>query len=183
MFDSEKFNGFMKTEIDDLLFEDIWNYWIFNESDLHSAAYYYIRKYFERRQSNSSLEAFVRCEPIMEDGTKPDLVIFQRYDPIYFIEIKMFNKPENLSDDKSLADLDKLKNYQRRYSTCKWGFFILVYDSDKMYSYTPYMLKKDGYQNISIIPINMRRKEDTARQRTGYEDWRKQFDKFLQRHF
>lgn len=183
MFESDKFNGFMKSELDNLLFEDIWNYWIFNESDLHSAAYYYIRKYFERRQSDSSLEAFVRCEPRMEDGTRPDVVIFHRYDPIYFVELKMFNRPENLNDDKITADLDELRNYQRCYSTCKWGFLILVYDSDELYSYTTYMLKKNGYQNISVIGINMRRMEGSARQRTRYEDWRKQFDKFLERHF
>ena len=54
MYDAGQFNGFVKSELDDLLFDDIWQQYIFNESDLHSAAYYYIRKYFERRGSERS---------------------------------------------------------------------------------------------------------------------------------
>ena len=46
--------------LDRLLFDDIWNLDVFNESDLHSAAYFYIRTYF---QKNGRSNIYVRCEP------------------------------------------------------------------------------------------------------------------------
>ncbi len=72
MFDSSRFNGFVKNKLPDKLLSDIWDYFIFNERDLHSSAYYYIRQYFFRRDTASSDDVFVRCEPTMEDGRKPD---------------------------------------------------------------------------------------------------------------
>jgi hypothetical protein len=188
MFDSEKFNGFIKNELDDLLFNDIWNYYIFNERDLHSSAYHYIRTYFEKRGSASSEEIFVRCEPVLEDMSKPDIVVYKKYDPIYLIELKMFKDNENMdidssNDKKVLADITKMQKLIKKYQTVKWSFMIVVYDSDDMYDLNDGKLKRQNFSNTSIININMRRKEGSARKRTDYDKWRKQFDKYLDYHF
>jgi len=183
MFDSEKFNGFIKSELDDLLYRDIANYQVFNESDLHSAAYYYIREYFYKRGSQNSEDILVRCEPKMEDGSKPDIVIFKRYDPVYVVELKMYKKPDFIHSAGVEKDLEKLNSYLKKYPSMKWGFAIVVYDSDEMFKPSAYNLKKAGYEKISFSTINLRRKQDTGRRRNGYDDWRKQFDKYLERHF
>ena len=47
-FDFDRFNGFMRSGLDDLLLTDLWNLDVSNESDLHSAAYFYIRKFFQQ---------------------------------------------------------------------------------------------------------------------------------------
>lgn len=44
-FDFERFNGFVRGSLDNLLFEDFWNLDIFNGRDMHAAAYFYIRGY------------------------------------------------------------------------------------------------------------------------------------------
>ena len=41
MYDAAQFNGFAKTELEDRILDDLWNLYIFNESDLHSAAYFW----------------------------------------------------------------------------------------------------------------------------------------------
>ena len=183
MFDSIKFNGFIKNELDDLLFNDIWGYYAFNETDLHSAAYYYIREYFRKRGSVNSDDIFVRCEPQMNDGTKPDIVLFRKYDPIYIIELKMFKRAEIINTQAIDNDLKKINKLMKSHDSVKWGFLIVAYDSDDMLYISDTKLKSNGYNNISFIPINLRRKEKSNRQRNGYLDWRKQFDKYLDKHF
>jgi hypothetical protein len=188
MFDSEKFNGFVKNELDNYLFNDIWHYNIFNERDLHAAAYHYIRTYFEKKTSVSSEDVFVRCEPVLEDMSRPDMVIYKKYDPIYLIELKMSPNDDNMdidssNDKKVISDLDKMRRIMNRYPTIKWSFMIVVYDSDEMYDLNDGKLKRQGYNNTSIIKINLRRQEDNERKRSKYDEWRKQFDKFLDYHF
>ncbi|GEM_PF-3181742 len=186
MFDSERFNGFVKNELDDLLFSDISQYFIFNESDLHSAAYYYIRDYFLRRDSQAN-EIIVRCEPVMEDYGKPDIVVYNKYNPLYMIELKMFVKPDIIRESTEIdvirKDLDKLKAYIEKYPTIKWTFQISVYDSEEMWRPSAYILRKSGYEKISVGTINLRRKEKSGYRRPRYDEWRKQFDKYLERHF
>lgn len=187
MLDSERFNGFVTKELDNLLFSDIWNYFVFNESDLHSVAYFYIREYFLRRGSQSAGEVIVRCEPVMDNYGKPDIVVYNKYNPIYVIELKMFNKPDFVQEHNDIdvikTDLDRLKVYLSRYPTLKWGFQISGYDSEEMWKPSAHILKKAGYERISVSTINMRRKEDSERRRNNYDEWRKQFDKYLERHF
>ena len=83
MYDAAQFNGFAKDELDDRLFDDLWALYVFNESDLHSAAYYYIRAYFAKRGSDN---IFVRCEPQM-GGKKPDIVVYDHSRPVYVLEL------------------------------------------------------------------------------------------------
>mgnify|MGYP001606494152 CR=1 FL=1 len=183
MFDSERFNGFVKNELDDLLLEDIWNFYVFNESDLHSAAYYYVREYFKKRGSKGSEEIFVRCEPVIEDGLIPDIVVYGSYEPIYMIELKMFTRRDAAIDEQSISkDKTKLKSYLAKYPKLRWGFLIVVYDTDEMFKPSPYTLKKQGYERISVSTINLRRSEDRGRRRQGYDAWRKQYEKYLDRH-
>lgn len=183
MFDSIKFNGFVKKELGNLLFADIRNYLAFNETDLHSAAYYYIRKYFRKRDSQNSDNIFVRCEPTMNNGTKPDIVLFNKYNPIYIIELKMFKKPEHVNFQAIENDINKIHGLMKSHNTIKWGFLIVAYDSGYILNISDAKLKNDGYNNVSFIPINLRLKEENNRQRNGYLDWRKQFDKYIDKHF
>jgi len=187
MFDAQRLNGFVNDELDNRLFSDIWNFCVFNESDLHSAAYFYIREYFFKRDSKSASEVIVRCEPVMEDRGRPDIVIYNKYDPIYMIELKMFKKTnlihEHNDTDVIKSDLDALKAYIAHYPTIRWGFQISVYDSEEIWKPSSYALKKAGYEKISVRTINLRRQEDNKRRRNNYDQWRKQFDKYLERHF
>jgi hypothetical protein len=184
MFNAEKFNGFVKDELDDRLLDDIWCYYIFNESDLHSAAYFYMRKYFERKNNTHADSIFVRCEPVMKDKRQPDIVVFESYLPIYMIELKMFKKPEEvfIKEDKVWQDIEKLAKSIDNYPSIKWGFMLVAYDADDMFDVTNYILKRNGFKKISVKTINLRRQESNGRRRIGYDKWRKQFDAYLGRH-
>ena len=173
MYDAAHFNGFAKSELDDQLFSDLWNYDVFNESDLHSAAYYYIRTYFAKRESDN---IFVRCEPQLT-GKKPDIVVYDNSRPVYVLEFKMFPEPESINEARIDADLDKLNDFIRSVDTLKWGFFVLVYDSDDDFKITDPKLRRQGLDNISVIGINLHRQKENGRRRTGYDQWRTEFDR------
>ena len=102
VFDFERFNGFARSGLDDLLFKDLWNHDIFNESDMHSAAYYYIRKYFAA-QGRSNI--YVRCEPHV-GGMMPDIVVFDSGNPVYALEFKFFSRPDHINEEAILSDLE-----------------------------------------------------------------------------
>jgi len=178
MYDSAQFNGFAKNELDDFLFNDIWNLDVFNESDLHSAAYYYIRTYFQRRGSEGM---FVRCEPRLR-SFKPDIVVYNNYKPAYIIELKMFTNPEMVDESKIEGDLDKLNSLMHDVETIKWGFLIVSYDHDEDFGISDARLRRRGLEKISVSSINLRRTEDTGRRRVGYDDWRASFDRLRGRH-
>src|SRR5712692_849756 len=178
MYDSAQFNGFAKNELDDLLLSDLWALFIFNESDLHSAAYYYIRTYFQKRGSD---QVFVRCEPRLR-GLKPDIVVYDQYHPTYLVELKMFPNPEVIDESKMDTDLEKLRRLISDISTIKWGFQIAVYYSDDVFSMSDARLRRRGYERISVSSINLRRKEETGRLRVRYDEWRGEFDKLRSRH-
>src|SRR5437762_6275459 len=58
-FDFKRFNGFARKRLDDKLYSDLWNHDIFNECDMHSSAYFYIRDYFRKHNRGA---VYVRCE-------------------------------------------------------------------------------------------------------------------------
>lgn len=183
MYKSKQFNGFAKNELDDHLFNDIWDHHIFNESDLHSAAYHYIRKYYEKRfdkiQSDNNI--YVRCEPRL-NGKKPDIVVYQSAKPIYVFELKMFIEADRVDLSKYHEDLNKLRNLMQKIETLKWGFFIVVYDSDEDFNISDGILKRMKINNVSVIGINTRRTEKNGRLRRGYDAWRKEFDRLREQH-
>lgn len=174
-FDFDRFNGFMRSGLDNLLFDDLWNLHVFNESDLHSAAYFYIRKFF---QQNERSNIYVRCEPTLA-RKKPDIVIFNRDRPIYAVEFKVFTEKNHVNESKVFEDLDKLAAGMNRFESMKWGFFYLVHDSEESYTLSNSALRKRGYENISMTTINARRKEDTGRRRHNYDEWRSEFDNLI----
>jgi hypothetical protein len=178
VYDASQFNGFAKTELDDHLFDDLWAFYVFNESDLHSAAYYYIRTYFAKRGSDN---IFVRCEPPMR-GKKPDIVVYDHSRPVYVLELKMFSEPELVDEAKIDSDLAKLDEFMRSVETLKWGFFIVVYDSDDDFNISDARLRRQGLERISVIGVNLRRREGSGRRRTGYDEWRKEFDRLRSHH-
>jgi hypothetical protein len=177
-FDFEKVNGFIRQGLDDLLFSDLWNLYIFNESDMHSAAYYYIRKFMEKKGRD---DAYVRCEPVIM-GSKPDIVIYKNNNPIYVVELKMFSRPDQLDEVGVIKDLEKMKNIMEERPTISWGFFMMIYDCEESYNPSSYTLRKSGFDRVSVTSINARRNEKTDRLRIGYNDWRQDFDKLISAH-
>jgi hypothetical protein len=178
MYDAAQFNGFARNELDNLLFDDIWNHDVFNESDLHSAAYYYIRTYFQRRGSDGM---FVRCEPRLRKF-KPDIVVYREYRPEYLVELKMFTDLEVVVESKIQRDLAKMQTLMHEIESIKWGFFILVYDHDDHFGMSDQRLRRHGFEKMSVSSINMRRNEGSGRRRIGYDGWRTQFDRLRNRH-
>jgi hypothetical protein len=172
------FNGFMHSRLDDLLFDDLWNLDVFNESDLHSAAFSHIKTFF---QQNKRSNIYVRCEPRLA-GMKPDIMIYDGANPIYGVEFKFFTKKDYVNNKTVDKDLDKLAKVVNRFESMKWGFFYLVHDSEESYTLTNAALQKRGYDNISMTTINARRKKDTGKRRRNYDDWREEFDSLIAQH-
>jgi hypothetical protein len=178
VYDFEKVNGFIRQGLDVLLFEDLWSLYIFNESDMHSAAYYYIRKFMEKKGRD---DAYVRCEPMIL-GSKPDIVIYKNSDPLYIIELKMFSRPDQLDERGVLMDLAKMADIMEKTPSIRWGFFLMIYDHEEPFNPSPYTMRKSGFDRLSITSINARRHEKTDRLRSGYKEWRQDFDKITVAH-
>jgi hypothetical protein len=177
-FDYDRFNGFAKKSLDDFLFSDLWNHDIFNESDMHSAAYYYIREYFSKHGRDN---VYVRCEPVL-DGMKPDIVVYERGKPIYVLEFKCFTKLDHINEDAVYRDLDKLAKAVNKFSSIRWGFFHMIYDADKAYTFSDSRLRRGGYSKMSFTSINARRQENNDRRRVRYDEWRSEFDRLQKLH-
>lgn len=177
-FDFDRFNGFMRRGLHKLLLGDIRNLDVFNESDLHSAAYFYIRMFF---QQNGRSNIYVRCEPRLA-GMNPDIVIYDRARPIYAVEFKFAKKQDRVNEKGVFKDLDKLAKVVNRFKSMKWGFFYLVHDSEQSYRIPNSVLRKNGYEKISMSTINARRNEDNGRRRHNYDDWREEFDSLIAQH-
>ncbi len=175
---SDRFNGFARYRLDDLLFGDLADFYVFNERDMHAAAYYYVRRYFQRKERH---RIFVRCEPHL-DGMKPDVVVYEGGNPIYAFEFKLFAQPDCVIDDAVEADVAKLHRVVQRFPTMRWGFMHVIYDADEPYSYSDARLRRRGFNQVSVTTINARRKEKSGRRRNGYDTWRKSFDRLLTKH-
>lgn len=177
-FDAERFNGFARKSLDDLLLSDLWHHDIFNERDMHSSAYYYIRDCFRKHERD---HVYVRCEPQLA-GMRPDIVIYEYGKPTYVLEFKFFSKPDYINEDAVYDDLDKLADCVDAYASIKWGFFHMIYDADDQFTFSDSRLRRAGFRKTSVTAINARRKEDTGRRRTNYDEWRDEFDRLREMH-
>lgn len=177
-FDNERFNGFAKRSLDNLLFNDIWDFYIFNERDMHSAAYFYIRDYFRKKERD---KVYVRCEPQLA-RMKPDIVVYERGEPIYLLEFKFFTKPGYINEHAIYNDLDKLADGVDKFPSVRWGFFHMIYDNDEPFTLSDSRLRRAGYTKSSVTTINVRRTEESGRRRVGYDDWRAEFDRLQTAH-
>jgi len=176
MHDAATFKGFIKDELPKRLLRDILDLYIFNESDLHSAVWFYIKEYFRNRSDRSAENIYVRSQPTITSGKgkyRPDIVVFDRIKPIYFVEIKFLKTPRNQIDldRRSIKeDLSKLKRYAKKYPDFKQGFLVCVYDADDVFE-----INMDEYDRISLVPINLKRLI-SGRRRKNYDHWRSRFD-------
>jgi hypothetical protein len=177
-FDFNKFNGFARKSLDDFIFKDLWNHDIFNERDMHAAAYYYIRQYF-RKQGRGSV--YVRCEPMLAE-VKPDIVIYNEGHPIYVLEFKLFSQPDVIGQQRVQEDILKLADLVAGIPSIKWGFFHLIHDSDEQFGISDPRLRRAGLDKVSVTVVNARRKEESNRRRVGYDAWRKEFDRLQSGH-
>lgn len=180
MIDFQRFNGFVKEDLKEKLLEDIKERYIFNESDLHSAAWFYIRQWFSRQERDY---AYVRCEPRL-NKKKPDIVVFEKKKPSYVLELAMSTKRKPLKQviDKLHKDLDKLQHYGKRVSSIRYAFILHVYDDDSLISYSDQKLRRHGYTNMTIVDLNIRMNSETKSKRRWYERWRQDFDSLEAAH-
>jgi hypothetical protein len=176
MFDGKRFNGFARGHLCEMLLEDLWGHYIFNESDMHSSAYYYIREYFIK---NGRDRIYVRCEPQL-DRKKPDIVIYKDGAPIYALEFKFFSRLDGVRERDVDKDLHKLAQVVKKHQM-RWGFFHMVYDAEENFTMSDSWLRKQGLSKISVSGINARRK-DSGRRRTRYQTWRSEFDRLRRLH-
>lgn len=171
-----RFNGFARNELPERLLDDLWSHDIFNERDMHSSAYHYIREFFRSKKRHS---IYVRCEPQLA-GMRPDIVIYLNGEPIYVLEFKFFSKCDHISNEKILDDIKKLDECVRAFPTVRWGFFHMMYDAEELLCISDYRLRSRGLSKVSAITINARRNY-SGRQRHGYRDWRSEFDRLHER--
>jgi len=173
-----RFNGFARSGLDEWLLADFWNHYIFNESDMHSAAYFYIREYFMRRESH---KIYVRCEPQVA-RMRPDIVVFDSGRPVYALEFKLFTKPDYINEESVWQDINKLSDLIDAFDSMGWGFFHMIYDCDEPFTISDARLRREGYGKVSVTTINARRREQTGRRRAQYDEWRKEFDLLQDSH-
>lgn len=178
VFDSDRFNGFVRKELDNLLFDDLWNLNYFHERDMHAAAYVYIRQYFAKHGRDN---IYVRCEPKM-GATKPDIVVFDSAKPIYILEFKMLMESDKLNEEFVYKDLDKMNVLINAYPSIKWGFSLLIHDDDESFRPVDATLRRRGNKSVSITSVNARRQEDNNRRRVGYDQWRENYDNLIAAH-
>lgn len=128
------------------------------------------------RSDHSAENIYVRSEPTMATGRKeykPDIVVFNRIKPIYFVEIKFLQTSRNLIDldrRRINQDLIKLEGYAKRCPSFKQGFLVCVYDADDVYE-----INMNEYDGILLAPINLKRGRN-GRLRKNYNPWRRKFD-------
>ena len=177
-FEAGRFNGFVKKGLVKGIYNDFRNCLMHNERDVHAAAYGNMRKFL--KVNNRDERLFVQCEPMLKGRsnrrTKPDVVIFNNRDqPVYVVEFKVFRKPERINIHALVDDLEKLKMLVKKHEL-SYGFLVVVYDSELGLLMTDSCLRKQGYERISVVEINMRLDIKTGRQRRNYPEWRERFD-------
>ena len=55
-------------------------------------------------------------------------------------------------------------------------------DSDIDFTISNKKIRKLGYNDISVVSINLRRKKSSGRRRVGYDNWRYNFDRLRAKH-
>lgn len=182
MKDIKRFNGYIKKKLPVQIQTDFLAFRIFNERDLHSAAYHYIRDFFRKKERERIV---VRCEPRLL-GKKPDIVVYNNTRPYYVIEFKTFLKPDQVNRVNANAvyeDIQKLEDFLQK-TPSSWAFLILVYDSpddNVSRGLADQKLKQKGFEKISVVAINVSRHKSGYR-RAGYSKWRRQFDHLWEKH-
>jgi hypothetical protein len=105
---------------------------------------------------------------------KPDIVIYKNTIPYDVFELKCQMggfQPRTLEQD-----LDKLKALKREWNI-RHAYQLVLYDDDSTHSLPTYK-KSDWMKNfLTFIPINIRRSA-SGRQRDGYFDARKRWERF-----
>lgn len=149
---------------------DWYELFIFSERDMQSAAYFWVRKYFDR---NRTERWRVRNEPIfrLRDGThyKPDLVVFKDGRPVDAFELKCHLRRVDLGLwDKDLTKLCRLKD------ECKLrhAYQLVLYDAEGV---SELASQKEPWMKryLTFVGANVRRHEYTCRLRRGYHDARR----------
>ena len=173
LMDINRFNGFVKKRMKHRLEDDLVDFLILNERELHFRAYHHIEDFFSKKGRDRMM---VRSERRLLKGKIADIVVSSDKKPRYVLEFKMYKRPNHIDFRAIESDLKKLQKFVQKINSLRWAFLIILHDADGLFSPTNHQLRKEGFNKISIVPINARIL-DSGRKRKGYDKWRRDFDR------
>jgi len=128
----DSINSFIKKDLRTRIIHDLKYFNLFSEADLQSIVYYHLRKALAFREN-----WFVRSNPTMRGG-RPDIVVFNHYNPRVVIELTFvilleddYYPNKKLNDDKQ-----KLGRIVGNYESIGKTFQIGIFDANDEYEYS-----------------------------------------------
>jgi hypothetical protein len=168
---------FIRNNLPDLLIEDWYNLSIYNEFDLQVAAYYWLRREFDRLRSQHWI---IRAQPRLEVGNaimKPDIVIYKMSVPYDVIELKC--QMVALRESPLRKDLDKLKALKKL--NVRHAYLLVLYDDDGWYDkFTRREIsRREDWMKNYLTPVFANvRCHAKGRKRRGYDEVRARWERF-----
>jgi hypothetical protein len=168
-----KANSWILHELPELLVSDWYNYNIYSEFDLQVAAYFWLRKHFEKYRS---IKWIVRAQPVIKlpsgNIIKPDIAIFRNTILNDAIELKCQLNNLNLNIlDKDFVNLKKLKDEMQ----LRHAYILLLYDHNQNLGLSSRYKENWMMNYLTFIGANIRL-EVNNRQRYGYSNFRRNWD-------
>jgi len=130
LFSGDRLNTFIETKLIKHIKKDLRHYKLFTEMDMHAVIYYHLREAIGSRE-----DWYVRCNFGVE-GKRPDIVIFNRYNPKFVFELAFkISDIQNFPEDKLSKDREKLRKFKSLFPSTGKAYLIGIFDADKSYSY------------------------------------------------
>ncbi len=160
---------FFLHDLPERLVQDWYELNIYTEFDVQVAAYYWIRRRFERDRAEQWI---VRTQPTLrlKSGrpVKPDVVIFKNTIPYDAIEFKC--QWDGFNEVGLMDDVEKLRTLKTEYNL-RHAYQVVVYDDPDCYS-LPSRQKEPWMKNyLSFAGANVRRNRN-GNARQGYAEAR-----------
>jgi hypothetical protein len=160
-------------DLPELIIRDWYDGHVYTESDMQASVYYWLRKHFEKERN---AEWFIRTEPVLRTPSgirKPDIVVYRNSTPFDFIELKC--QLDGFSSDALVADLDKLRDLKPVFNVRHAYQFVLYDEADSMKLRTRQEWMR---RYVTFVGANVRRRPGNARQRPGYHEARRHWEKW-----
>ena len=160
-------------ELPELLVSDWYNYNIYSEFDLQVAAYFWLRKHFEKYRS---IKWIVRAQPVIKltsgNIVKPDIAIFRNTILCDAIELKcQLDKFNFNAFTKDFGNLKKLKDEME----LRHAYILVLYDHDQNLKLSSSYKERWMKNYPTFIGANVRL-DVNNRQRYGYSNFRRNWD-------
>lgn len=167
-------DSWVMDDLPELVVADWYNLFIFTECDLQVAAYYWLRRYFQRTRSE---QWSVRTQPTLDVGSgktsKPDVVVFKNALPYDVFELKCHLT--GVRADRWEADLDKLRQLKEKWNI-RHAYQLVLYDDDEVWG-LPREKETWAKRYLTFVGANIRRHE-TGRMRRDYEQARRRWERW-----